>query len=67
MKLILVGVGIYFIGCGLALLLFLLGGSRRLNTRNWLWPVVFLWPVLTLWPVYAITEAFLKWKTRRQL
>jgi hypothetical protein len=66
MSLTLLLLGIYFIGCLIALPLFLLGGWHRLSQQNWFWPVIFLWPLLALWPLYAITEAFLKWKIRKQ-
>jgi hypothetical protein len=65
MELLLIYLGIYFIGCLLAMLFFLLGPATILTTRNWFWPVIFLWPLLALWPVYASAEWFLKTKARK--
>jgi hypothetical protein len=56
---------IYLVGCLAAYLIFLIGSSLRLPSRNWPGPIVFLWPVLLLWPVYFVADLFLKWKTQR--
>ncbi len=56
---------IYLVGCGVSLLVFLLGSFAVLSTWNRSWPVVFLWPALLLWPLYFLAERFLKWKCRQ--
>ena len=56
----LICLNVYLAGCLLSLLVFLLGSSPILTTRNWRWPVVFLWPALLLWPLYIFAELFLK-------
>ena len=69
----LIAFGLYFIGCVIALGVFLLGTNPKLNTVNWFWPVIFLWPVMALWwlifyPVYFITfiqSKFFEWKAKR--
>jgi hypothetical protein len=58
---VLIGFGIYLNVCPVALLVYLCGWSRLLNSKDWAWSVIFLWPALPLWLVYAGA----KWLLRR--
>jgi hypothetical protein len=59
MKFLLIGLGIYLSGCPVALGAYLFGFSRRLNAKDWFWPVIFIWPALAVWPVWAAAKGFL--------
>jgi hypothetical protein len=65
MLICLICLGTYFIGCLLALPVFLFGSFRILSARNWFWPVIFLWPALVLWLACAGAKRFLKSKMRK--
>jgi hypothetical protein len=59
------GVMIYAVGCGAALMFFLVGRSPSLLERNWHWPVIFLWPLLPLWPFRSLPGKFRRLKFQR--
>jgi len=63
---LLIGFGIYGLGCVAAMLFFMFGSVPALNERNWRWPVVFFWPLLAFWPLYALTGCFIKAKGHKQ-
>jgi hypothetical protein len=52
MKFLLLAGLVYFIGCPIALLMYLFGASPILNAHKLFWPVIFVWPALLLWPLY---------------
>jgi hypothetical protein len=50
--------GIYAVGCVLAIAFFFTGRWPSLLERNLHWPVALLWPLVLLWPFRGMARMF---------
>ena len=50
--------GLYAVGCVVAMVFFLTGRWPAVLERGWRWPVIFLWPLLVLWPLFRLVKWF---------
>jgi hypothetical protein len=66
MNLLLIGFGVYSLGCMLTMGFFLVARWPALDERRWQWPVIFLWPALVFWPVHFLAGFYIKRKTRKE-